>query len=307
MRKTALSLIIIIIIAAFPAASAAQYFGGCQSRLIHSFRQIQHVVHDDSMIHALRARPAIARAAVHAIRGAIRLSRLINSIDTHISRNPQLVADPKVRSEMCLAARAMHDYSASLRGLVETGEKLERESVTLRADGVGPGPRERAEEARSQTITQSRTSSREHSKSVQRSHSEMWTHTKSDSYAAAAAREVDHVQTFSHSLSDQSSVSAARGWVYTTQQTLLCPPAGCPSGPGTWRVMRQDGLCTQSMGCYPPHESSISPPTRGAARRIVNRTDAAAAAARRGVSGRRLRAQVRARLADARARVSRGH
>lgn len=308
MRK--ILLLSLIIVAAAPSAGAAQLDGGCQSRMTHSFKQIELVVHNNSMINALRVRPTITREAVHAIHGALNLSHIVDALDRRVSQNPQLITNQKVRSEMCLAATAMHDYSHALRILVEEGEHLERDrgsSVTLDRAGVGPGPRARSAAAQAQTITQSRTYSREYSNSVQRSHNESWSHTQSESYAAAAARETDHVQSLSRSLSDQSSVSASRGSVYTTNQTLLCPPAGCPTGPDKWKVMVRDGLCTPSMGCYPPRSALISPPSRAQARLMVNRTTAAAAAVRSGVSGGRLRTRVRAQLRAAHARANGGH
>ena len=141
MRQT-LVLSLVLLAAGVPAARSATSGAACQDQMLQSFRHIQHVVHDSSMIEALRAAPTIKKTAIHTLRGAIRLSHSTRWLERLVSKNPERLSDPKVRSMMCLAARSMHDYSAALRGLVEAGERLEhkRDSppppLTLSIEGV---------------------------------------------------------------------------------------------------------------------------------------------------------------------------
>jgi hypothetical protein len=121
------ALLLSLIILCAPAARAAgDSVAGCQTRLIHSYRRMEFVIHNESMLHALRASNTIKKAAARTIGDSIRLSHAVAGLERRISRNPQLLNDPRIRSMLCLAARAMHDYSGALRDLVVSGERRER-------------------------------------------------------------------------------------------------------------------------------------------------------------------------------------
>lgn len=141
MRKT-LVLSLVVLVAGVPAARAAISGAACQDRMLYSFLQIQHVVHDPSMIEALHATPALKKNEMRILRGTIRLSHSAEWLERLVAQNPERLNNPKVRGMLCLGARSMHDYSAALRELVEAGEGLERKRdatpppLTLSAKGV---------------------------------------------------------------------------------------------------------------------------------------------------------------------------
>jgi hypothetical protein len=317
MRKTLiLTTLSIAGLLAGPASPAAVPRTPCWRAALHSFHQVEAVVHNSSMIHALRASPVIKSQAVAILHGAIRVSHIVASLDMHISRDPHLITQPRVRAMLCTAAGAMRDYSRALRADVQAGERIEkhaharRKDVALGAHGVGPSAG--ASRAPSAIMyTQSRTHDIEASHSVQHSQNNTRSRTRSQQYTQSADRAVEHVSSMSHSLEDRIDVSAGRSEIVTEHQTLLCPPAGCPTGPPAMQMheLQADGECLHGS-CLSARSRSpvLAPPTREQARRVVEQTRAAARTARAHASGRQTRAQVRARLRAERARLKKqGH
>ena len=317
MRKTLiLTTLSIAGLLAGPASPAAVPRTPCWRAALHSFHQVEAVVHNSSMIHALRASPVIKSQAVAILHGAIRVSHIVASLDMHISRDPHLITQPRVRAMLCTAAGAMRDYSRALRADVQAGERIEkhaharRKDVALGAHGVGPSAGA-SRSAAAVTYTQSRTHDIEASHSVQHSQNNTRSRTRSQQYTRSADRAVEHVSSMSHSLEDRIDVNAGRSEIVTEHQTLLCPAAGCPTGPPAMQMheLQAAGDCPPGgclgAGSRPP---VLTPPTREQARRVVEQTRAAARTARAHASGRQTRAQVRARLRAERAGLKRrGH
>ncbi len=297
-----------------PAAAAALPYHTCAGPAIRSYRHIEAIVNNRADIHALRATPAIKREATTIVQGAIRVGHVVVKLDMRITHDPQLITQPQLRAMLCTAAGAMRDYSRALRADVQAGERIEkhaharRKDVALGAHGVGPSAG--ASRAPSAIMyTQSRTHDIEASHSVQHSQNNTRSRTRSQQYTRSADRAVEHVSSMSSSLEDRIDVNAGRSEIVTEHQTLLCPAAGCPTGPNAMHELQAAGDCPPPA-CLGASDRPpvLTPPTREQARRVVEQTRAAARTARAHARGRQTRTQVRARLRAERARLKRqGH
>ena len=300
MMKTTVLCAVLVIASAGSAARAAPLHL-CGAATAHDYARIEAILDDSRDLRLLRADPSARREAVAAGRGAIAVARVVRALELRISRRPALALDPRVRHMMCFASRAMHDYSRAMRLALTDAQRAarHRSAIDLSRGGVGPAAGSGSLSQQPITITHSMTHDRERSHTLERSHAVSEKATRSRSYERSVSRAIDADVRLAREYSSRVDASASDGYTVTAQQTLLCPPQGCPSTVGG---MEAEGLCGATgpvqcigRGAVP----RLSPPSRAQAERVIHRSSAAARAAR-GAADRSTAAQARA-SADLRA------